>query len=167
MASGIYRITNTITGMIYIGQAKDIDKRWKQHIDGLDNQRHANRYLRKAWAEHGKNAFKFEVLEHCKVDQLTEREQYYLDIHTPTGNCYNIAKNAHTPSKGYSMALFEGGVARASDDELLALLNEHKTIKKVASIIGMSEGGLFNYLQRNGFKKEVVYHWRYRISEAA
>jgi len=30
--SGIYKIQNTETGKCYIGQSKDIKKRWQQHL---------------------------------------------------------------------------------------------------------------------------------------
>ena len=30
---GIYKITNKINNKIYIGQSKDIERRWKKHIN--------------------------------------------------------------------------------------------------------------------------------------
>lgn len=159
MASGIYKIENTETGKVYFGQARDIDKRWRQHVNKLNRGYHHNHNLQHAWDKDGAKCFKFSVLEYCEVEQLTEREQHYLDTHMPAGNCYNATGIARTPSNGYSAALFEGGADKFSDDELLALLNEHKTVAKVAEIVGMTAGGLFSYLQRHSFEKVVTHRW--------
>jgi predicted GIY-YIG superfamily endonuclease len=35
MASGIYAIENTVTGMIYLGQAASIERRWRHHVLGF------------------------------------------------------------------------------------------------------------------------------------
>ena len=36
--TGIYKITNKITGDCYIGQSIDIEKRWKEHINSSKNK---------------------------------------------------------------------------------------------------------------------------------
>lgn len=95
--SGIYSIENTETGMIYLGQAMDIHKRWQSHVNNLKRNRHANAHLQAAWNENGAGAFKFSVLENCTTEILTEREQHYLDAYIPLGFCYNVRRNAHTP----------------------------------------------------------------------
>ena len=33
---GIYKITNKLNGKVYIGQSRDIDARWRQHINAKD-----------------------------------------------------------------------------------------------------------------------------------
>lgn len=161
--AGIYAIENVINDTVYLGQAIDVEKRWRQHVLGLNKRTHFNRLLQADWNKYGQAAFKFSVLEYCAVETLTEREQHYLDIHVSTGYCYNIARNVHTPAKGSRGALFENSLSRFSNEEMLVLLNEYKTVDKVAKIIGTSMGTLFLYLQRNGFKKVVTY--RYFIAE--
>lgn len=74
MKSGIYRITSP-TGRMYIGQSKNIRKRWYNY-NCLDcvNQRKLYNSLKK----HGPKAHKFEVLLRCPVKQLNEAEKYYI-----------------------------------------------------------------------------------------
>lgn len=156
MASGIYIIQNVINDNEYIGQAINIEKRWVTHRTDLNSRRHANRYLQADWIKYGEDAFQFRVLEYCDTYHLTEREQHHLDAHAREGYCYNIARNASSPYKGLRLSKFD---RTYSTGELLALLNEHKTVAAVAEIIGMSEANLFRNLQRRGFKKIVTSHW--------
>lgn len=39
MSCGIYKIENNINHKIYIGQSKNIEKRWKSHIYGANNKK--------------------------------------------------------------------------------------------------------------------------------
>ena len=36
---GIYKITNTENGQVYIGRSTDIENRWKQHQEALESCR--------------------------------------------------------------------------------------------------------------------------------
>ena len=42
MASGIYKIVNTITGKCYVGSAKDFEKRWARHFNDLKSGTHSS-----------------------------------------------------------------------------------------------------------------------------
>lgn len=39
---GVYQIRNIINNQIYIGSSKNIQKRWKQHIKALCENKHDN-----------------------------------------------------------------------------------------------------------------------------
>lgn len=45
--------------------------------------------IHKAILLHGYESFSLHILEYCKVEDLIQREQYYLDILQPE---YNICK---------------------------------------------------------------------------
>lgn len=99
-ASGIYAITNIITGKIYVGQAQNIKRRWIEHKARLTKGCHDNQYLQRAWNKYGKEAFRFEVLEYCIIDCLNDREQYFIDTFLPQGVLYNIARDVRAPFRG-------------------------------------------------------------------
>ena len=85
---GIYKITNKLNGKVYIGQSRDIDARWRQHINAKDNYA-----IHNAIKKYGKENFKFEVLLECPVDMLDvwERDMIALyDCMSPYG--YNLTE---------------------------------------------------------------------------
>ena len=49
MKSGIYCIINNVNNKIYIGQALNLKKRFKEHKRTLKNNTHANEYLQNAY----------------------------------------------------------------------------------------------------------------------
>jgi group I intron endonuclease len=96
---GIYRIKNLINEKCYYGSSKNIEKRWKTHLNQLKNKKHINSILQRAWNKYGKNNFIFEVVEVCKLENLFEVEQRYIDtcgdynIGLKAGGGDNITKN--------------------------------------------------------------------------
>lgn len=71
--SGIYKITNNITGDFYIGGSKDIKMRWKDHKSPSKWARWPGMKLYQAFIKYGLDQFKFEVIE--ETSMLKEREQ--------------------------------------------------------------------------------------------
>lgn len=89
---GIYLITHTASGKIYVGQSINIQRRWWTH--GAGSQLSCPK-LHRAIKKHGKAAFTYTVLEECPEEQLTEREQFYLDTLQPfEDRGYNLSKVA-------------------------------------------------------------------------
>jgi group I intron endonuclease len=98
--SCVYVIVHLKSGKVYIGQAQHVQRRWYEHKRTLNNGKHHNRYLQRAWDKYGEKAFRFRILEHCSVDTLNEREQHYLNIYISKGNCYNISVDAVSGMRG-------------------------------------------------------------------
>jgi group I intron endonuclease len=76
---GIYAIIHKATGRRYVGQSNNIELRFYTHRWGLDRGVHKNPKLQSAWNKYGEAEFEFVVLEQCEADNLTEREQSYMD----------------------------------------------------------------------------------------
>ncbi|HKM01179.1 MAG TPA: GIY-YIG nuclease family protein [Sedimentibacter sp.] len=68
--SGIYKITNVKNNRVYIGESMNIQRRWKEHIDKLNCNQHANYLLQNDFNTFGLDDFKFEVLQYYKSDSV-------------------------------------------------------------------------------------------------
>lgn len=76
---GIYVIKCNQIDKIYIGSSKNIFKRFNRHKKDLENNKHHNIYLQRAYLKYGKETFEFEVIEETFIEELREIEQMYLD----------------------------------------------------------------------------------------
>lgn len=88
---GIYKITNTLNGKVYIGQSINVQERFYEHKRKLRLQQHFNKYLQNAYNKHGEY-FEFEVIEECDVSDLDKREMYWIGYYHSDNkqNGYNI-----------------------------------------------------------------------------
>lgn len=80
---GIYKITESDTGRVYIGQSTDIRTRWSNHLKtiiGTDGGAARTRFHDYV-AEKGIEYFTFELIEECAKDQLNEREKFYIELY--------------------------------------------------------------------------------------
>ena len=90
--SCIYKLTSP-SGKIYIGQTQCLYKRFQDY-----RKPKANKYLMNAILKYGLENIIVEVLERdIPLENLDEREQFYLDTLQPFGDTgYNICKEAST-----------------------------------------------------------------------
>lgn len=96
VVTGIYKITNQTTDQVYIGQARDMAARWKEHAKcGLDIDRPAGNKLYQAMMEDGIQNFSWELLEECSANELNEKERKYIEL-------YQSAKFGYNSNKGVS-----------------------------------------------------------------
>ena len=91
MAAGIYAITNTVTGKIYIGSTVDFEHRWGRHRDDLRLGHHHSPRLQRSWDRYKEDNFNFMICEYVEdIEQLIDREQYWLDFHRMYVDVYNM-----------------------------------------------------------------------------
>lgn len=109
---GIYVITSLKNSKVYIGQSMHIEKRWAEHKKALETNSHYNSHLQRAWNKYGEQSFMFSVLEECSVDQLNEREQYWIDYYGGINS-----------NKNYNFR--EGGSRGSFSDDVIRVMSEN------------------------------------------
>lgn len=81
---GIYKITKKSNGKSYIGQSNDINRRIEEHKYKNDLA------IDKAIQKYGIESFTYEILEECTLDELDEKETYWIAYYnTYKGSGYN------------------------------------------------------------------------------
>lgn len=100
--SGVYKITNTITGDFYIGSSRDIKSRLAGHKCPSIWKRHPNSPLYLDFQKYGLENFKFDIIE--ETTSLHEREQHFIDLLQPTynsnrANGFDVEKHRNSVKK--------------------------------------------------------------------
>lgn len=82
---GIYKITNIITGDMYVGQSRNIKHRFHQHRSPK-NIATSNILVAIAMRKFGVSNFKFGVIEECTIEMLDQKEMYWISKLHPSYN---------------------------------------------------------------------------------
>lgn len=108
--SGVYCIYNIVSKKYYIGSVISSNKgncfrrRWLNHLNKLNKQKHINSKLQNSYNKYDKNCFKFFILEIVDDNsQIHEREQYWIDATYCVNKGYNINSKAICLNKNYKV----------------------------------------------------------------
>ena len=98
---GIYCIKNTFNSKVYVGKAKDIYSRIREHIRLLRNKsKNENRHLINAWFKYGEDAFEYFIIEEFEFNEetLKIRELYWIGEYKSTDRefGYNLRRDSST-----------------------------------------------------------------------
>lgn len=112
---GIYCIKNKISGKVYIGSSKNIERRFRRHRTELNTKRHSNKHLERAYQRDGEENFDFIILEICLEEELISKEIYYI-------NKYEALDN----TKGYNLSIPIKHPTITSNSNYRSILSEAK-----------------------------------------
>ena len=87
--SGIYKITNTITGDFYIGSSNNVKLRWREHKWPSTWNRCKSNPMYQDMQKYGTDKFAFEILTEVEPEHLKETEQYFIETLKPIYNDRN------------------------------------------------------------------------------
>ena len=87
--SGVYKITNTITGDFYIGSSKNVKQRLAAHKCKSVWKNYPNKQLYQDMQKYGVDSFAFEILAEVEPEELKEKEQYFIETLKPSYNNIN------------------------------------------------------------------------------
>ena len=120
---GIYKITNKNNGKVYIGQSNNCERRILEH----QQERSIPIDI---WINIiGKENFDYEILEECSLEELDEKEKYYIGFYDSIKEGYNIQEG------GFNNSIGEGnGRARLTIEdvkEIRLAYKNHSSPKEV------------------------------------
>lgn len=106
---GIYKYTNKSNGKIYIGRSQNITRRKWQHLHDPSPYSYFDQTL----IAIGEDKFDFEIIEECNINELKEREKYWIKYY----NCCVLENR----KGGYNLT--HGGEEYKSDENPWAKLS--------------------------------------------
>lgn len=133
---GIYCIENLVNEKKYVGQSINIKARFRKHKNLLCNNKHNNVHLQSAWNLYKEHNFQFYVLEECLVEQLDEREKYYIkELRVLDENFgYNIEPGGHlnrSMSDATKQKISESLTGRVFTDEHRSKIGEANRVREI------------------------------------
>ena len=84
--SGVYKITNAVTGDFYIGSSKNVRQRWAHHKYPSTWKNCPNNTMYLDMQKYGLDNFDFQILAEVESEKLKETEQKFIETLKPTYN---------------------------------------------------------------------------------
>ncbi len=110
---GVYIIENTKTNKCYVGSTcVDFKTRFNRHLGSLGRNTHHSKKLQRSYNKHGKEAFKFRILEICGEQEVREKEQEWIDFLVPFYNMILIVDGGvdnHSYESRLKISKLQGG----------------------------------------------------------
>lgn len=113
--SGVYTITNTINGKVYVGSTLNLTTRNSQQVYLLRRNIHTNHELQADFNTYGEEAFIFDIIERGEYtkDELLTKEAYYFNFYPNKYNiCNPLTGVSNVKSKAIKVMDIEGNVIR-------------------------------------------------------
>lgn len=154
----IYIIRNTVNDKVYVGQTHvSIKLRFQNHLSAA--RRGLDYVIGKAIRKYGEDKFYVELLEECLIEELNEREKYWIKFFKATDNRFgynmsiggNVVRTTKELDENFVLKMFNSGIGSY---EIAKLLHVHpyrtaEVLKKHNIIYGAEK-------QKRKDEKEIV-----------
>jgi len=96
--AAVYKIENTKTGQVYIGQSTGYKARWRGHKSKLRRNKHGNPKLQEDYDKYGLDVFEFKIIKEFPSDTtsdvlLNEEIKMIAEYNQRGENLYNIMES--------------------------------------------------------------------------
>ena len=169
MKFNYYQIINLKNNKKYIGiTEKDIDIRFKEHINLLNKNKHPNYNLQKDWILFGKDNFSFSLIESKEYSSLEEGYDREYFLISSNSNLYNIAPGGQI-NPMYSKEIKEKMIKTKQEavpniyqleeieENVFKIVNKFNSQKEAQRLTGLSQANISRSLKEN--VKGSGYYW--------
>ena len=140
----IYKITNLVNNKVYIGKTlRTAEKRWKEHCKDCQKRKCEQRPLYRAMNKYGIENFICETIEECTIEDINDREVYWIEYYQSYHNGYNATYGGD-------------GKSYADYDLIYQLFKEGKLIREISDITGHDISTIRQGLRNMGISIEEV-----------
>lgn len=157
--SGVYKITNDITGDCYIGSSRNIKHRWAVHKCPSTWKKCPNSRMYQDMAQFGLSCFLFEIVE--ETDNLKEQEQYWIDQLNPTYNSIRANGWDFERYKEWNKSHREEMIARCKEWKETHREEFRAGHKKCNNKLCLYEGEILKLVTLSGrfYKQSIPHAW--------
>lgn len=143
----IYKITNTVNGMVYIGQTKgSLERRWSQHKAAV-HKKWARFKLQKAIEQFGAEAFTVEQIDCAETkEEANEKEMHWIKE-------YNSFEHGYNSSIGGNNCGCDKKVVNVETGEV------YGSMSKAAAAVGVTTWAIGQAI-KNPTWKCAGFHWK-------
>lgn len=170
---GIYKITEKENpSMFYIGKSNDIERRFKEHIQKTYKQSRIpfDDYIDKK----GKDAFNYEILEICSIDELSQKEKEWTDRleATKSGNKFdggltNVVGNKNPNAKLTEQDVIKIRQAYNNHQKQKDIYKNYKDIISFKYFQNLWQGRSWNHIMPEVFTQENKDYYTYQNSRGS
>ena len=141
----IYIITNDINNKVYIGQTiMTLKKRFSAHCCYNESDKNKSMYIKRAIHKYGREHFKISLIEECSLDNLNEREKYWIEFYDSYNNGYNLTLGGS--SNYFSLHRLEETIDIKKFEQYII---EFKPLARdVAKHFGICKSSVYNLIKR-------------------
>lgn len=142
----IYKIVNDINDKIYVGQTIcSLKKRFTGHCCYSKSDRSSNMYIKRAIHKYGREHFRIELIEECAVNDLNEREKYWIAFYDSYNKGYNLTLGGQD-SNNFTLNSLENVIDIKKFEEYIIEFKPLAT--EVARHFGISRSSVYNLVHR-------------------
>lgn len=165
MSIGIYKITNP-KGKVYIGKSKNIEKRFKSYY----KMQHCHQQIKlfNSLKKYGPENHIFEIVEECFVDQLNEKEKYYIKFYNSLDNGLNLTIGGDGGIISKEAAIVRGLKTRKpilQYDLEGNFIREFSGAPEAIKFLGRGNSNNINDCARGKYISTYGYIWVYKCGE--
>lgn len=147
---GIYKITNLLNGCSYIGQSSNIENRIQQHFFYY---KHEKSVLHANIKKYGVKNFSWEILEICSLEELDQKEKYWINYYNTFKNGYNRTLGGQCGSNQSKYQIIQ------IDPTNLEIVNKYACQSEVLDLLKVSRQSLSEALNQQKILKQ--FYWCY------
>lgn len=100
---GVYALINICNNKMYVGGSKVIETRIGHHMYLMSKSKHYNQPIQSDYYRYGYDAFSATILEVCSIEELKDREQWWLDNIQDKYNLFSNARGGSSLGKENKM----------------------------------------------------------------
>lgn len=142
----IYQIINVLNNHSYIGYTKNLIYRMEKHFKSIKN----NTVLYRAIRKYGIDNFVVKILEQPLLEDLSEREKYWIKFFDTYKNGYNMTEGGD--GGALTRGLHPYNYMNVDEIRIKKLRKENYSIDDIAKIMSCSKKVIWRVLGKSGCK---------------